>query len=97
MSLLSVFGALSLYLNADSDSRCSSAALSPTDHNAHLGPDAILVHVGIDLRIDMLRDLIQQLHSATVLLVVISFGDHSDGQIIPYLLALLTWTLPTSL
>ena len=45
-------------LNADSDTDIAPLVIA-ADHNTYIGPDAILVHAGIDLRIDILRNLSQ--------------------------------------
>lgn len=70
-------------LNADSDTDIAPLVIA-ADHNTYIGPDAVLVHAGIDPRIDMLRDLSQH-HIQECILVVISSGNRND-QIIPYLL-----------
>jgi len=70
-------------LNADSDSDVAPLVIA-ADHNTYIGPDAILVHAGIDLRIDIPRNLSQH-HIQQRILVVIPGGDH-NRQIIPYLL-----------
>lgn len=45
----------------DTDRQADVALLAVgQDHNAYLRPSALLVHVGIDIRIDVLRDRIQQ-------------------------------------
>lgn len=45
-------------LNADSDTDIAPLVIA-ADHNTYIGPDAILVHAGIDIRIDMFRNLSQ--------------------------------------
>ena len=45
-------------LNADSDTDIAPLVIA-ADHNTYIGPDAILVHAGIDPRIDMFRNLSQ--------------------------------------
>lgn len=45
-------------LNADSDTDIAPLVIA-ADHNTYIGPDAILVHAGINPRIDMFRNLSQ--------------------------------------
>ena len=69
----------------DTDRQADVALLAVgQDHNAYLRPSALLVHVGIDIRIDVLRDRIQQAAQKGIAVNVVH--GNRDGQIL-FLLA----------